>query len=237
MSAWGVDIVARVGAFSVAAKAAGALRPVAVFGANGAGKSTLLRAIAGLAPTANGVIHCGSSVWQDDATFVPCEERRAGWLPQAAPLFPHLSALDNVAMGRWAEPEAARRWMSALGVGHLERCRVAHMSGGQRRRVALAQVFANEPRWLLLDEPFSELDAAARGSLQEVLLEWAAQVPVWFTAHSLLEAHRMSADIMLLDKGELLYFGDIAGFLSAPTCDHAAALAREWSLAAAAAAR
>ena len=136
---------------------------VAIVGPNGAGKTTLLRAIAGLEPLRSGRITV-DDVRIDD---VPAYRRGIGLVPQSDLLMPHLDVLANVAFG--SDRETAREFIDVVGMSASERRRPAALSGGQRKRIAIARALARRPRVLLLDEPFEGLDVATRADIRRVV--------------------------------------------------------------------
>lgn len=141
----------------------------AVLGASGCGKSTVLRAVAGLLPIWGGEIAIGGRVVAGPGVHVPAERRRVGLVPQDAALFPHRDVARNIAFGLRRGPGRAERvaeLVSLVGLEGLERRMPYELSGGQRHRVALARALAPRPSVLLLDEPFSALDAGLRAGLR-----------------------------------------------------------------------
>jgi ABC-type sulfate/molybdate transport systems ATPase subunit len=160
-----VDVTA--GSFRLSARlAAGDGEVLALVGPNGSGKSTLLRALAGLTAMTGSVRVDGQ-----ETAGLPPERRNVGWVPQAGSLFPHLTAVDNVAygIGGRAGRVAAREWLDRLGIGGLAGRRPAQLSGGQAQKVALARALARGPRLLLLDEPLTALDVSARVDVRRAL--------------------------------------------------------------------
>jgi ABC-type Fe3+/spermidine/putrescine transport system ATPase subunit len=143
---------------------------VAVLGPSGSGKSTLLKIIAGLEP-----LGAGRIVFDDeDITQLPPERRRFALMFQDFALFPHLNVQDNVAFGlveqglTKADARAqARAMLARFGLQDFAQARVTQLSGGEQQRVALARALITRPRVLLLDEPFSALDAQMRLQLRE----------------------------------------------------------------------
>lgn len=143
---------------------------VAVLGPSGSGKSTLLKIIAGLEP-----LGAGRIVFDDeDITRQPPERRRFALMFQDFALFPHLDVQDNVAFGlveqgiTKADARAqARAMMARFGLQDFAHTRVTQLSGGEQQRVALARALITRPRVLLLDEPFSALDAEMRLQLRD----------------------------------------------------------------------
>jgi molybdate transport system ATP-binding protein len=210
---------AQVGDFHLdVALEAGPGEVVAVVGPNGAGKSTLLRAVAGLVPLTAGRVVLGSSVLEDAATGerLPPEQRRLGVAFQDRLLFPHLSALDNVAFGlrcRGVRRAEARReaaaWLDRLGVRQLAGARPATLSGGQAQRVALARALAGEPPLLLLDEPLAALDVEARAGLRQTLRPVMAAVngPGLLVTHDPLEALTLAGRLLVLEGGRVVQQG------------------------------
>ena len=140
-----------------------------LFGPSGSGKSVTLKAIAGLFPLDCAYIRSGATVWHDSdaGLFLPPQRRGIGYLPQNYALFPHLTVAQNIAFGQRAQRETAGKRVSELislmQLHGLERLRPAQLSGGQQQRVALARALASEPQLLLLDEPWSALDAPEIG--------------------------------------------------------------------------
>jgi len=147
---------------------------LAVAGESGCGKTTLLRLVAGLEVPDSGEIRLDGRVVAGAGTWVPPESRGVGMVFQDFALFPHLRVVDNVAFGLAHLPRKERRpraeaFLEMVGLaGYGER--FAHqLSGGQRQRVALARALAPGPRILLLDEPFSNLDAPLKSVLRDEL--------------------------------------------------------------------
>jgi molybdate transport system ATP-binding protein len=151
---------------------------IGMVGANGAGKTTVLRAIAGLQPLDAGRIEINSAIVDDPEAdvFIDPQKRRVGVVFQDYRLFPHLSALDNIAFGlrcRSRDRRAARvlagQWLSRLDLdGHAD-ARPATLSGGQAQRVALARALATEPDVLLLDEPLAAIDPESKARIRDDL--------------------------------------------------------------------
>jgi len=147
---------------------AGAL--VAVLGGSGCGKTTLLRAIAGFHPVDGGTIRLAGRLVAGDGVDVPPERRRVGLVPQEGALFGHLDVARNVGFGL---DRAARRggrveeMLELVGLGGFGRRLPGELSGGQQQRVALARALAPAPALVLLDEPFTALDAGLRAEVRE----------------------------------------------------------------------
>ncbi len=179
---------------------------VALLGPSGSGKSTLLAIVEGLQQP------LGGSVWFDgqDITRVPPEQRRFALMFQDFALFPHLNVLDNVAFGlveqRLGKPKArvkALEMLTLFGLAEHARHRVWHLSGGEQQRVALARALITQPRALLLDEPFSALDADLRTSLRDEFKAriQAAGMATLLVTHDELEARAMADRAVRLVAG------------------------------------
>jgi NitT/TauT family transport system ATP-binding protein len=175
----------------------------AVVGPTGCGKSTTLGLITGLAkPSAGSVRLYGQPVTGID--------RRIGFVFQSDAVFPWHNVLQNVAAGplyRGTPKEQAltkaRDWIRRVGLAGFESHYPHQLSGGMRKRVALAQTFINEPEILLMDEPFSALDVQTRALMQEELLQlWSAnKASVVFVTHDIEEAIGLADRVFVLTKG------------------------------------
>ena len=176
---------------------------VAIVGPTGCGKSTLLNVAAGLLKPASGTVRIFDSP-------LAGLNREAGYLFQADALFPWKTAIDNVAIGleiqgapRAHALERAQGWLTSVGLGAFGN-RYPHMlSGGQRKRVGLAQVLIRDPKILLMDEPFGPLDAQTRQIMGNLLLElWNAdRKAVLFVTHDLEEAIALADRVVIMSAG------------------------------------
>jgi NitT/TauT family transport system ATP-binding protein len=176
---------------------------VAIVGPTGCGKSTLLNVTAGLFPPSQGQVEIfGASL--------AGLNRQSGYLFQSDSLFPWKTALENVAIGLETagtpQSEArrhAQEWLTRVGLGSFGP-RYPHMlSGGQRKRVGLAQVLIRDPKILLMDEPFGPLDAQTRQIMGNLLLDlWSAdRKAVLFVTHDLEEAIALSDRVVIMSAG------------------------------------
>lgn len=152
----------------------------ALVGPSGCGKTTTLRTIAGLERADSAVIRHGKLICQDEKTFLPPERRGIGLVFQDYALFPHLNVIRNVSYGLRSGTRAERKRkaqdaMAKVGLTGLDHRRVQELSGGQQQRVALARAIAPGTDVLLLDEPFSNLDADLRASIRDELRELVRQ--------------------------------------------------------------
>jgi ABC-type Fe3+/spermidine/putrescine transport system ATPase subunit len=181
---------------------------LALLGASGSGKSTLLKIVAGLETPERG------SVWFDgvDITTLPPERRGFALMFQDFALFPHLNVQDNVAfglveqgVGRSAAREQAQAMLQRFGLGEHATARVWTLSGGEQQRVALARALITRPRALLLDEPFSALDAALREQLRAEFREriTEAGMSAILVTHDEAEARAMAQRAWRLEEGRL----------------------------------
>jgi molybdate transport system ATP-binding protein len=197
---------------------------LALVGPSGSGKTSLLRAVAGLLPRKKlrGRISAGDEHWFDTERGIdlPPQQRQVGFVFQHYALFPHLSAFDNVAIAAGASPDEAvvQSLLERLGLKGLERRRPAQLSGGQQQRVALARALAREPKVLLLDEPFSAVDAPARQALYRELagLRQSMSTPMILVTHDLGEARRLADRVVIVDAGRTLQSGTPAQIFASP---------------------
>jgi molybdate transport system ATP-binding protein len=194
----------------------------AVLGASGSGKSTLLRLIAGLErPQAGRVAH-GETVWVDTRTrtFLPPQRRRVGLVFQDYALFEHMSVAANVGYGVARAERATRTadWLARTQLTELAARLPSQLSGGQRQRVALARALASAPDVVLLDEPFSALDASLRRHLRAEPLapEGMCQRPVVLVTHDLDEARQLADHLAVLVQGRLHRIGPAARVVAEP---------------------
>ncbi|WP_078946855.1 ABC transporter ATP-binding protein [Streptomyces sp. NRRL B-3648] len=202
---------------------------VALLGPNGAGKTTALRALAGLTPLTDGHLRLDGTPLED----APPESRPVGVVFQDYLLFPHLSALDNVAFGprcRGAGKAEARAraaaWLERMGLTPHAAAKPRHLSGGQAQRVALARALATRPRLLLLDEPLAALDARTRlevrARLRRHLAEFEA-VSVLVT-HDPLDAMVLADRLVVVEHGRVVQEGTPADIARHPRTDYIARL-------------
>jgi molybdate transport system ATP-binding protein len=202
---------------------------VAVLGPNGAGKSTLLGILSGLLRPDAGHVRVGDRTVTDveAGVFVPAHRRGVGLLAQRALLFPHLTALANVAFGPRAqgvprrEAEARARALLAdvlPDVPGLAGRKPAQLSGGQQQRVALARAIAPEPGLLLLDEPLAALDVDAAPAMRSLLrrvIRDGKQTAVLVT-HSALDALVLADRVVVLTHGRVVEQGPTREVLGRP---------------------
>ncbi|MBI4787931.1 MAG: ABC transporter ATP-binding protein [Chloroflexi bacterium] len=194
-----------------------------LFGPSGAGKTMTLNCFAGLIAPDRGRIVLGDRVLSDPAAgvHVPTRDRRVGYVFQNYALFPHLTVRENIAfgVGRAAEARARVDKMLALTrLGDFATRYPAQLSGGQQQRVALARALATRPDLLLLDEPFSALDAPTRMQLRRELCELQSEfkIPMVFVTHDLGEAYFLADKLAVMDAGMILQIGAPGEILRRP---------------------
>jgi ABC-type sulfate/molybdate transport systems ATPase subunit len=187
---------------------------LALFGPSGAGKTTLLETIAGLVRPRSGLIELAGRTLTRTATpavAVPPWQRQVGLLRQDPGLFPHLSVRGNLAYGRATDPRGAELTglADALGIGDLLDAMPARLSGGQQHRAALGRLLLAHCGVLLLDEPYSGLDAVLRRTLTALVVRLATErsVPAVLVAHELADAQAFANRIAVLDRGVVLQTG------------------------------
>ncbi|GAA3746245.1 molybdate transport system ATP-binding protein [Spinactinospora alkalitolerans] len=202
---------------------------LALLGPNGAGKSTALRALAGLAPMADGRILLDGA----DLTTAPTEDRPIGMVFQDYLLFDHLSALDNVAFGprcqgasRAGARARAAELLERVGLADHARARPRALSGGQAQRVALARALAVRPRLLLLDEPLAALDAHTRASVRSRLRRHLADFDgaAVIVTHDPLDAMVLADRVTVIEEGAVVQDGPPADVARHPRTGYVARL-------------
>ena len=231
-----VDVEVRRGDFTVAAAfEAAAGETVALLGPNGAGKSTLVATLAGIDPPAGGHVDLDGRTLDDVAAgrHVPPERRPVGVVFQDRLLFPHLSAIENVAFPLRALGAARREarsragdLLARLGLAERAHARPADLSGGEAQRVALARALIHEPRLLLLDEPLAALDVRSRTQVRALVrreLIGFAGVRLLVT-HDPVEAMSLADRMVLVEDGGVTQIGTPAEVRAAPRTPYAAEL-------------
>ena len=214
---------------------------VAVIGPSGSGKSTLLRIALALEPPDAGSVHLGGlAVWPDGPRLdrrQRAEQQRtrlqAGLVFQQFNLFPHLTALANVALAprqvlgqsRLAAEQAAKAMLARVGLGDRGGAYPRELSGGQRQRCAIARALALRPRLMLFDEPTSALDPELVGEVTALIADLAtdAAMTVVVVTHQLAFARQVARRIVLMDGGKVVEDGSIEQVLDAPRTPRARA--------------
>lgn len=189
---------------------------IALFGPSGAGKSLTLRAVAGLLRPDAGRIEINGRVLFDSQAGIclPAQARRVAYLFQDYALFPHLTVAQNIAFGLrrgWRNPPRrevgpeAKRWVDAFELGAIVGSYPGEISGGQKQRVALARALMLQPDILLLDEPFSALDAHLRGRMRQELstLQRQLDVPMLLITHDPADVDALADEVFEVREGKV----------------------------------
>ncbi len=179
----------------------------ALLGPSGCGKTTLLRSIAGLIQPSDGTIRFGKQLVSLSSLVMPSHKRKIGYVPQEGALFPHLNVADNIAFGldrsvftKDQIRQTTKEMLNLIGLQGFENRMPNQLSGGQQTRVALARALAIKPAIVLLDEPFSALDAALRGDLRTDVIE-------------LLRKSNTTAILVTHDREEALVSADVVALM------------------------
>ena len=204
-----------------------------LLGRSGSGKTSILRILAGISPPFQGRVHVNG----EDITSMSARDRNIGWVPQQQILFPGLDVRNNIAYGLIARgiPRETRdkriaEVVELVGLSDLITRTPERLSGGESQRVALARALAPSPQILLLDEPFSSLDAPERDRLALVFrdIQLSTEVTTIHVTHSPREAELISDHVFVLSNGNVLQDGsmtelyeqpnsiDVAGLLNIP---------------------
>jgi molybdate transport system ATP-binding protein len=212
-----VDIQKNYGAFNLEIELSAATEILVLFGPSGAGKTQTLNAIAGLVTPDSGEISLdGRGFFQKtpgvEALDLPVRNRGVGYVFQHYALFPHLTAFENVEYPLWRKKNSRQRALALLErmrlTDHFDRYPY-ELSGGQQQRIAIARALAAEPKLLLLDEPFSALDAPIRELLHEDLraLQAESQLVVLYVTHNLDDALAVGHRLAVVIDGRVRQIG------------------------------
>lgn len=196
---------------------------LAIVGPSGCGKTTLLRLIAGFESLDSGAIYLNGRLTAGPHYFIPPERRGVGLVFQEHALFPHLSVMDNITFGLQGRPASEKRMVAAgmlelTGLAGYEGRYPHELSGGERQRVALARALAPQPLLLLMDEPFSSLDADLRGQMREEvrrILE-SSRATAIFVTHDQEEAMILGDRLAVINQGRLEQIGSPEQVFHAP---------------------
>jgi ABC-type sulfate/molybdate transport systems ATPase subunit/ABC-type sulfate transport system permease component len=201
----GFDIDATVGTFRLRVAHQESGHRLAVVGPSGSGKSVTLRVLAGLlGPDAGSVSYGGV-----DVSRTSPEQRRIGYVPQGFGLMPGRTVWQQAVFGVRADPARAAWWLETLHLDGLLDRLPEQLSGGQRQRVSLARALAGDPQVVLLDEPFSALDAPVRAELRRELrrLQREVNLSTVLVTHDPEEAAMLADEIMVVSDGQVLQSG------------------------------
>lgn len=221
-AAIGFDLHSTVGAFGLQVVHPARAHRLAVVGPSGSGKSMTLRALAGLLGPDAGTVTCAGV----DLTRRAPEDRRLGYVPQGLALLPGLTVWQQVLFGVHADPGLASWWVATLHLEDLLDRYPDQLSGGQRQRVCLARALAVSPQVVLLDEPFSALDAPVRDELRRELrrLQIATGLSTVIVTHDPEEAALLAEHIVVISRGQVLQSGRVADVYARPASEQVARL-------------
>jgi len=224
-----VSVDAELGPFLLQANLEVGAEPLALVGPNGSGKTSLLLAILGLLKLDRGRIVLGDEVLVDKDHGIdrPTEERHLAYLPQDFGLFPHLTAVQNVAfalacsagpISRKERRAQAMAWLDRFGLGGLANRNPAQLSGGERQRIALAGALASSPKAILLDEPTASLDIEARVEVRAFLAESIRSLglPTILVTHDIMDVEALAGRVAVLEKGRVAGCGLPADIRKSP---------------------
>lgn len=195
---------------------------IALLGPSGSGKTLTLRLLAGITPADHADIDAGGRALQR----LGAEQRGIGYLPQHSALMPRRTVWHQVMFGIGADPALAAWWLQQLGIADLKDRFADELSGGQQRRVALARALATHPSLVLLDEPFSALDAPLRHRLARDLrrLQRERGLATVLVTHDPEEAALLADEIVVINDGTALQQGSTAEVFGHPASASVAAL-------------
>ena len=192
----------------------------AVLGASGTGKTTLLRCVAGLLRPDSGEIRLGDRVVDGPKEHVPAHRRAVGLVPQEGALFPHLNVAENVGYGLRGPDKQARiaELLDLVGLPGTQRMRPHELSGGMQQRVAVARALAPRPAVLVLDEPFSALDAGLRDDVRSDVMAAvrADGTTALLVTHDQEEAFAVADRLAVMLQGTIAQHATPADIYSSP---------------------
>jgi len=194
---------------------------VALFGPSGVGKTTVLRCLAGLEHVSQGNISLSEQKWLDTnlGINVAPQLRRVGYMFQDYALFPNMTVRGNLefALRKGANKQRVQTLIDMMNLGELQNHHTATLSGGQKQRVALARALASEPKLLLLDEPFSALDAEMRARLHDELLRLQKSMGITtiIVSHDVGEVYKLATRVFIMNAGRIMQQGTPATVFSA----------------------
>lgn len=212
-----IDIRKELAGFSLSVRLQSDAQKLVLLGASGAGKSLTMQMLAGLVKPDGGHIRIGGETWFGGGQNLPPRKRAAGLVFQDYALFPHLTVAQNIAFGLrqgWRNPnkrpsETVQYWLDLLQLRRVAGQYPHEISGGQKQRTALARALVVNPKLLLLDEPFSALDADLRRHTRQELLQLQRQsgVPVVLITHDAADAEALDGEVWRIENGSARLVG------------------------------
>lgn len=194
---------------------------IALYGESGAGKTTLLRCLAGLENPDQGRLVINNQIWFDNTKQINVspQQRYVGYMFQDYALFPNMTVQGNLAFAtrKGGDKNRVNELLTMMELSELQHRKPETLSGGQKQRVALARALASEPRLLLLDEPFSALDAAMRMRLQDEILRLQQYygLTIIMVSHDVSEVYKLADTVMVIEAGKITSQGKPADVFSA----------------------
>lgn len=195
----------------------------AVVGESGCGKSTLLRLIAGLEQPEKGVIKIKDKVVTNETIFLPPQDRNVGMVFQNFSLFPHLTVRKNILFGMKEKNEALLDdLLETIGMQAFKQAYPSMLSGGQEQRVAIARALALNPELLLMDEPFSNLDAELKSKLRQEIRSIIKKIgaSMIFITHDIHDAIDIADQIIYIKHGKIIRQNSKEAFFKDNTNPH-----------------
>ncbi len=186
---------------------------IALFGPSGVGKTTLLRCLAGLELPEQGNIVIRGETWLDTAARINLapQQRHVGYMFQDYALFPNMTVRGNLefALRKGRNKKRVDELLALMDLGELQQRKPETLSGGQKQRVALARALASDPSLLLLDEPFSALDAEMRTRLHDEILRLQRHfgITTIIVSHDVGEVYKLASRVMMMEGGRIVRQG------------------------------
>lgn len=191
-------------------------RRLAIIGPSGSGKSLTLQLLAGLLTPEHGYVRIDGQTYGDTTQkiWLLPQQRQVGLMFQDYALFPHLTVAQNIAFGLqhgWHNPsnrnpaESVLLWLERMQLQHISGHYPYQISGGQKQRTALARACITRPKWLLLDEPFSALDADLRQQMRQLVGELQSElsVPMLIISHDSADTQALADEVLYMENGRL----------------------------------
>jgi iron(III) transport system ATP-binding protein len=200
---------------------------VCLLGESGSGKSTILRIISGLEKSSKGTVIINDSIHQNKNIFVLPEKRNIGMVFQDYALFPHMSVEKNILFGMKIKDKKEKKKKlfqisKMVGIEKLLKRSPHNLSGGQQQRVAFARALASDPKVILLDEPFSNLDTNLKQNIRRDLKDIIkkSNIPTILVSHDKNDAYDLADKIVILKNGEIEQIGEKKDIFNSPTNEY-----------------